>query len=594
MLEDGSVRCWGFNADAQLGYGNTNTIGDDETPGSVGPVNVGPGRTVKAVSAGDYHTCAVLDDGSVRCWGLGRDGRLGYGNTNNVTDPRSVGPVDLGPGRTATAISAGAGHTCAVLDDGSVRCWGYGGDGRLGYGNKDNVADPGSVGPVDLGRGRTAKAVAAGTAHTCALLDNGTVRCWGYNYDGNLGYSNTKNIGDNKTPGSVGPVDLGSGRTAKAITVGQRHTCALLDNGSVRCWGYSLDGRLGYGNTDSIGDNETPGSVGPVNLGSGRTAKAITAGTAHTCVVLDDGSVRCWGNGANGRLGYGDLMDIGDNEAPGSAGPVDLGPGRTATAISAGTAHTCARLDNGGVLCWGDGSGGRLGYCSEVSIGDDESPGSTRPISLSPGDSGAGCAVVSGSPSSSAPPTGVQAGVVKPSFDSTVAAETRRARGLRGCLAVVTSHAKRERRLARHGLARHRTAARRHLSRHARAGRQGCLTRYGRSPGSITDLRVRPLARTMIELSFTAPGTNANHPPPARTYLVRQSRRPIRSARDFAAAHTLCKGTCRVSVPKVGGKVKLTVTHLLSHTTYYYAVAARDNISAKRGARSLPVRVTTR
>jgi len=489
VLDDGSLRCWGFNADGQLGYGNTNTIGDDETPGSVGPVNFGPGRTVKAISAGDYHTCAVLDDGSVRCWGYGGDGRLGYGNTNNVTDPRSVGPVDLGPGRTATAISAGAGHTCAVLDDGSVRCWGYGGDGRLGYGNTNNVTDPGPVGPVDLGQGRTAKAVTAGSAHTCALLDNGTVRCWGYAYDGNLGYSNTKNVGDNKTPGAVGPVDLGAGRTAKAITAGQRHTCALLDNGSVRCWGYGLDGRLGYGNTDAIGDNETPGSVGPVDLGAGRTAKALTAGTAHTCAVLDDGSVRCWGNGGNGRLGYGDLMDIGDNEAPGSAGPVDLGPERTATAITAGGAHTCARLDNGSVLCWGDGSNGQLGYCNQDSIGDDESPGFAGAVSLAPGDNGAVCAVGSGSSSGSAPATQVQQAAVKPSFDPTVAAKARRAQGLRGCLAAVTSHAKRERRAARHGSARHRAAVRRHLSRHARRGRRRCFTRYGRTPKHLAAQR---------------------------------------------------------------------------------------------------------
>jgi len=119
-------------------------------------------------------------------------------------------------------------------------------------------------------------------------------------------------------------VDLGSGRTARAITAADEHTCALLDNGRVRCWGFGNSGRLGYGTTNDIGDDETPGSVGPVDLGSGRTARAITAGGAHTCALLDNGAVRCWGWGDSGRLGYGNTNTIGDDETPGTVGPVDL------------------------------------------------------------------------------------------------------------------------------------------------------------------------------------------------------------------------------------------------------------------------------
>src|SRR5919202_1270356 len=169
-LVDGNVRCGGFNGDGKLGYGNRTTIGEDEPPASAGPVNVGPGRTAKAVATGDYHTCALLDDGSVRCWGFGANGRLGYANTNNVADkptttPDKAGPVDLGAGRTATAITVGAAHACAILDDGTVRCWGFGGSAQLGYANIKNVGDdetPGSVGPVFLGVGRTARAISAG------------------------------------------------------------------------------------------------------------------------------------------------------------------------------------------------------------------------------------------------------------------------------------------------------------------------------------------------------------------------------------------------------------------------------------------------
>ncbi|MGH2699114.1 MAG: RCC1 domain-containing protein, partial [Actinomycetota bacterium] len=137
----------------------------------------------------------------------------------------------------------------------------------------------------------------AGSDHTCALLDTWEVRCWGDGGDGRLGHANTDDVGDDEDPHDYGPVELGAGRTARAITAGSDHTCALLDNGRVRCWGFGGSGRLGYGNIASIGDNETPGSVGTVDLGAGRTARAITAGSDHTCALLDNGRVRCWGFG---------------------------------------------------------------------------------------------------------------------------------------------------------------------------------------------------------------------------------------------------------------------------------------------------------
>ncbi|MEQ9092878.1 MAG: hypothetical protein RLN63_02110, partial [Miltoncostaeaceae bacterium] len=121
------------------------------------PVDLGPGRTATAISAGDFHTCAVLDTGEVRCWGMGSAGQLGYGNLNAIGDdetPASAGPVDLGPGRMALAISADALHTCAILDSGRLRCWGFGGDGQLGYGNTATIGDdetPAAAGPADLG-----------------------------------------------------------------------------------------------------------------------------------------------------------------------------------------------------------------------------------------------------------------------------------------------------------------------------------------------------------------------------------------------------------------------------------------------------------
>ena len=234
---------------------------------------------------------------------------------------------NLGAGRTAMAISSGISHTCALLNDGNVRCWGVGFSGQLGYASTANIGDdetPDTVGPVNVGLGRTGIGIAGGGTHTCAPLNDGTVRCWGNAVNGQLGYGNTENIGDNETPGSVGTVDLGLGRTSAALAGGEGHTCALLDNGTIRCWGANNSGQLGYGNTTYIGDNETPGFAGPVDLGLRDTAVAVTVGNVHTCALQTDGAVRCWGLNSSGQLGYANTQSIGDNEAPGSAGPVDL------------------------------------------------------------------------------------------------------------------------------------------------------------------------------------------------------------------------------------------------------------------------------
>jgi uncharacterized repeat protein (TIGR01451 family) len=280
---------------------------------------------VRAISAGYYHTCAILDDATVRCWGFGANGRLGYGGTGNVLSPAGLPPVPLG--RPARAITAGASHTCAILDDGTVRCWGNGGSGRLGYGNQASIGDDeaaGAAGPVDLGPGRTARAIAAGDFHTCAILDDGSLRCWGFGASGQLGYGGTGDVGDDERPGQVGPVPIPAGRGVRAVSGGTGHTCAILDDGTARCWGLGGNGRLGYGSTASI---TSAAAAGPIALGAGRTATAIGAGYAHTCATLDDGTARCWGFGGNGRLGYSSTASIGDNETPATAGPLLLGAG---------------------------------------------------------------------------------------------------------------------------------------------------------------------------------------------------------------------------------------------------------------------------
>src|SRR4051794_16899558 len=621
-LQSAALRCWGFNREGELGIGNSDTIGDDETPAAAPPADLGPGRTATAVSAGDFHTCAVLDDGSARCWGFGQNGRLGTGSQVSIGDdesPASVPPVNLGPGHTAKAITAGGAHTCAILDDNTVRCWGYAFWGELGYGNPapdpatpdvepmplDIGDDPGetaAVGPVNLGPGRTAKAISAGDLHTCAILDNDTVRCWGAGLDGELGYGNQQNVGDRDTPASAGPVDLGGGHTAKAISAGVAETCAILDDGNVRCWGFGGDGRLGNGSVASIGDNETPGSAPVVNLGPGRTAKAISVGNGFACARLDDASMRCWGFGLDGRLGYGNTASIGDNEAPGSVGPVKLGTNRTALAVTLGARHTCARLDDGNVRCWGYGPNGRLGYCNERNIGDNETPDTVGPVDLGvPGSGAAMCSTGGGGGGGGGTTTYPKPVPAKPAIpaapgpDAALAAERTRKAAFRSCLSRVARHAKREIRAARRLSSAKRAHARRHIKRHRAKLKRACIRRHGRTPGRVTGLTAKATGRRTIILTFAAAGTDGSKPPAARTYLVKQSRGPIRGARGFRRAQTLCNGRCHFStVEGVGAPQRLTVTDLRPGTTYYYSVAARDNVTRKVGRRSRPAKAKTR
>jgi alpha-tubulin suppressor-like RCC1 family protein len=386
LLANGNVKCWGSGGSGQVGQGNPNQIGyaPNQMGDNLAPVALGTGRTATAITAGGADTCALLDNGTIKCWGSGVSGRLGQGNTNDIGNaPNQMGnnlaPVALGTGRTATAVTAGN-HTCALLDNDTVKCWGSGFFGQVGQGNPNNIGDaPNEMGdslaPVALGAGRTGTAVTAGDFHTCALLDNGTVKCWGFGASGQLGQGNTNNIGNapNQMGDSLAPVALGTGRTATAVTAGDFHTCALLDNGAVKCWGSGGNGQVGQGNTNNIGNapNQMGDNLAPIALGAGRTATAVTGGGGHTCALLDNGTVKCWGFGASGQLGQGNTNNIGNapNQMGDNLAPVPLGAGRTATAVTAGNAHTCASLDNGTVKCWGSGGGGRLGQGNTNNIG---------------------------------------------------------------------------------------------------------------------------------------------------------------------------------------------------------------------------------
>ena len=407
IVDNGRLRCWGQNADGvndcptcaggALGLGDTTDRG--YMTGSMGAnlpyVDLGTGRTVKDIVGGIVHRCALLDDNTVKCWGDNTYAELGLGDAaSRGRTPNTMGDnlptVFLGTGRTAKKIWAGRSATCVKADDNNVRCWGYNADGELGLGDPNNRGDTAAsmqnLPPVNVGTGRTIMSMALGSYHTCAILDDATVKCWGYNHEGELGLGD--NISRGANPGDMGDnlptVDLGTGRTATVVGAGRNHTCALLDNHQVKCWGFGNDAAIGSEATAIRGDmpNQMGDNLPPVSLGTGRTVNTLVTGMVHNCVVLDDSTIKCWGQNSDGRLGVGDARYYGNS--PGSMGdglPVVRTPtGRVVLQLMAGAYHTCIRTDNGLAYCWGDNQQGQMGLAN----------GLTGSIGISPSDMGDG------------------------------------------------------------------------------------------------------------------------------------------------------------------------------------------------------------
>eukprot|EP00798_Chlamydomonas_sp_ICE-L_P021652 gene21652-28665_t len=360
---------------AILNGGDLKCLGIDSPPF----VDLGTGRTVTAVAVGYFHTCAILDNGKLKCWGENDDGQLGRDGDGSEGMGDDLPVVNLGTGRTVTAIAIGGTHTCALLDNGKLKCWGQNEHGQLGLGRTaDDVEVSDEAYAIDLGTGRIATAIAAGNDHTCALLDNGKLKCWGRNDDGQLG------LGDNETHvGDVGDalpyVDLGTNRNATAIAAGIAHTCAILDGGQLKCWGLNSHGQLGLGDSVSRGDDEEEmgNNLPVVELGSNRRTKAISSGGYHNCAPLDNDSVKCWGMSREGQLGIGKYSDVGDRVAhmddnlpsvqfdpplptpptwPKTPPQPPNPPGvltHVPRAVMAGVTHTCVIFTIGRVKCWG-------------------------------------------------------------------------------------------------------------------------------------------------------------------------------------------------------------------------------------------------
>ena len=370
LTSSGGVKCWGWGGKGQLGNdGTSNTdapVDVVSTDGSSTPL-----ANIIQISSGLEHTCALTASGGVKCWGRAALGRLGNNDsTNNKDAPVDV--VSVNDVNTALSgivqISGQLDHTCALTSEGGVVCWGKNDNGRLG--NDCNSSCSNSAQPVTVvaANGSTAPLanivqVSAGGHHTCALTANNTVKCWGWGARGQLGNGGTTVSVD--APTNITNISRSSilFDNVTQINTGHEHTCAVTSTGNVACWGEEYYGRLGNKATDD--------ETGPVFVHTSSTSASslggivqVAAAGGHTCALTSGGGVKCWGRGAEGRLG--DNCFEGTCVKSDTAIDVHAADGNT-NALSGiaklgnGSNHTCAVTTSNEVKCWGAGGNGRLG-----------------------------------------------------------------------------------------------------------------------------------------------------------------------------------------------------------------------------------------
>lgn len=395
------IKCWGRNANGQLGYGTTTAKGIAATDLGYGLPFVkdagitGADMMVKDISVGLNHTCAILANDTVKCWGSSTYGQLGYDNTTQLTSP-SASTVNIGGG-TPKKIYASGFKTCLVFSDDRLKCWGRNARGELGqdntidYGSNNTTASMSNLGYVSIaGTQATVLQVVGSENATCVLTTAGfapaaqSVYCWGYgnnatcgngtmpdsNYCGELGRgTNNANWGDGSNLMSALTtvnLSLTGSEVIIDISSGRKHICAIIAPNSVSvtgtpiCWGRNNRGQLGINNTNTIGDNESPST----RVTSITTATKMSNSFEATCALLSGGNAKCWGRGGRGLLlgsnntgtgGGGYTANLGDDGSPAMSAAVNirLGTGLTAKKIAMGYESVCSILNNDYIKCWG-------------------------------------------------------------------------------------------------------------------------------------------------------------------------------------------------------------------------------------------------
>ena len=340
ILDNGSAICWGRDNEEQLGDGGGNSYHQRPEASIISPDD----STFQAIYAANYRTCALTSSGSLYCWGDNTEGQAGDGTTNRYSNP--VMPADIPQNRTIVTAGVGWRHTCAILDDGSLMCWGRDSSGALGNG-QDETSSQYSPVNVELPANRNVVDVGVGYDNTCVLFDDGGIMCWGKDNEGQNGDGGS-NL-PTSSPGSN--VALPEERSAVSLSVGAQHSCAVLDNASLVCWGWN-----GYG---TIGDNTTTNAHVPVfvELPNGAKVIDVDAGIHHTCAVLENQTVNCWGRnwlrtvGGEGPYSKNTKILL----------PRHVEGTSSVVKVETSERHTCTLAENGTISCWGQGDQGALG-----------------------------------------------------------------------------------------------------------------------------------------------------------------------------------------------------------------------------------------
>lgn len=368
IRDGGAVWCWGRNDKGQLGDG---TATDSDVPVQV----VGVSNAIR-VGAGESFSCALDSGGVVHCWGANESGELGDGTMGD-----SRAPVQVAGVTNATQLAVGTNHSCVILADDSVSCWGANEAGQIGDGSTSTRLLPTAVAQLPPSR-----SITAGYFHTCAVDTTGTARCWGENDNGELGVGDTEThntptavvdiagitsiaAGDDVTcavaegfahcwgendngqlgntaagGGSDRPVPVTTPVPLLSLRAGDEHVCGADRQGDLYCWGYGADGRLGDGQVSSRGT---------ATLSLFKQTISFALGGEHTCAVDYRGAIRCAGFNRRGALGDGRRVTRGE--------PTTLAGINNAVDIVAGGNHTCASLMDGKVMCWGQNNAGQVG-----------------------------------------------------------------------------------------------------------------------------------------------------------------------------------------------------------------------------------------
>jgi alpha-tubulin suppressor-like RCC1 family protein len=347
LAPDGAAYCWGYGRDGELGSG--------DTASSPVPVPVRGGYRFVAVTTGRFHSCGLTADSVAYCWGGNWYGQLGIDSLAESCTTRkeptkpyacSLHPRPVAGGHRFAAMSAGAVHTCAVTGGGDAYCWGYNGPGVLG----SDAAPASATVPVAVGGVLRFVSVSAGLNHSCGVTFGGGIYCWGLNKDNQLGNDSLER--------SKSPLAVPAGVTFLAVTAGGQHTCAIAADTTAYCWGSFEHGRLGIG--ESLGQRlkGKQHQSSPAAVDGQMKFRSLSAAGVHTCGVTTDGKAYCWGDNLEGRLGTGGSF-LSARKWNTKPSPVegDL----TFTMISAGDYHTCGVTRDGAVYCWGGNAEGQLG-----------------------------------------------------------------------------------------------------------------------------------------------------------------------------------------------------------------------------------------